>query len=89
MNKLKNKIFFIIGPTASGKTWSSIELAKKVNGEILNTDAFSFYKNCDIMTAKATQEEQKVIKHHMISFLNIDDINYSVRNFKKDATLEI
>lgn len=57
MNKLKNKIFFIIGPTASGKTWSSIELAKKINGEILNCDAFSFYKDCDILTAKATKEE--------------------------------
>ena len=66
-------IYYIIGPTASGKTKTSILLAQKINAEIVNCDAFSFYKNCDIMTAKATLEEQSQIKHHLIDFLEIND----------------
>ena len=50
-------MYYIIGPTASGKTETSIWLAEKINGEIVNCDSMYFYKDCDIMTANVTNEE--------------------------------
>lgn len=83
------KIYFIIGPTASGKTKLSIELAQSINGEIINCDAFSFYKNCNIMTAKVTEEEAKIIPHHMIDFLDIKEKNYNIIKFRNEALKKI
>jgi len=83
-NYLENKrCLIILGPTGIGKTKISLELAKKLNSEIINTDAFSFYKNVEIMTAKASKEEKKIVKHHLIDFLEIDDVDFSVSNFQK------
>lgn len=63
------KIHIIIGPTASGKTSYSVELAKQIDGEVINTDAFQFYKGMDIGVAKITEEEMQGVKHHLLSFL--------------------
>lgn len=82
----ENKVIFLLGPTASGKTKLSLLLANALNAEIVNADAFSFYTNCDIMTAKVTEEESNNIKHHMINFLDIDNTNYTVNNYRTDAT---
>ncbi|ONI46453.1 tRNA (adenosine(37)-N6)-dimethylallyltransferase MiaA [Candidatus Epulonipiscium fishelsonii] len=67
MNKIN--IILISGPTASGKTSLSIELAKKLNGEIICIDSMQIYKNMDIGTAKVTQEEMQGISHYMIDEL--------------------
>ena len=57
----KPKVIVICGPTASGKTALSIELAKKINGEIISADSMQIYKDMDIGTAKPTVEEMQNI----------------------------
>ena len=74
----------ICGPTASGKTALSIELAKKINGEIVSCDSMQIYKEMDIGTAKPTKEEMQGIKHYMIDIISPDE-RYSVADYKKDA----
>ena len=80
----KQKVVVICGPTASGKTALSVELAKKINGEIVSADSMQIYKNMNIGTAKPTKEEMQGIKHYMIDFLSPDK-RYSVADFKIDA----
>ena len=80
----KQKVIIIGGPTASGKTALSIELAKKIGGEIVSADSMQIYKEMNIGTAKPDKEEMQGIKHYMLDFLSPDK-NYSVANYKKDA----
>ena len=65
-------IIVILGPTASGKTELSLEIAKQVNGEIINADAFQVYKKMDIGTGKILPEEMQNIKHHLIDIIDYD-----------------
>ena len=85
---MKPKVIVIAGPTASGKTSLSIELAKKLNGEIISADSMQIYKDMDIGTAKVTKDEMQGIKHYLIDFVSPDE-RYSVSNFKKDAEEKI
>jgi len=62
----KQSIICVVGPTASGKTKLSIELAKQYNGEILSCDSMQIYRGMTIGTAKPTPEEMEGIPHHMI-----------------------
>ena len=62
----KHKVIVICGPTASGKTALSIELAKKINGEIISADSMQIYKELSIGTAKPDAEEMDGIKHYLI-----------------------
>lgn len=80
----KPKVIVICGPTASGKTSLSIELAKKINGEIISSDSMQIYKDMDIGTAKPTKEEMENIKHYLIDFVPPNE-RYSVASFKQDA----
>lgn len=80
----KDKVIVICGPTASGKTALSIELAKKVNGEIISCDSMQIYKDMNIGTAKPTIEEMQGIKHYLLDFVSPNE-RYSVADFKKDA----
>ena len=80
----KPKVIVICGPTASGKTALSIELAKKINGEIISSDSMQIYKDMDIGTAKPTKQEMQEIKHYLLDFVEPDQ-RYSVAQFKKDA----
>ena len=80
----KEKVIVICGPTASGKTSLSIELAKKINGEIVSCDSMQIYKDMNIGTAKPTQEEMQGIKHYLIDFI-LPNERYSVADYKKDA----
>ncbi len=77
------KVIGIVGATGSGKTYLSNILAKKFNGEIINTDASSFRKRLDIGTAKVKQKEM-FVKHHLIDFLSPIE-EYSINNFQKDC----
>ena len=81
---MNNKILVLAGPTAVGKTALSIELAKKLNGEIISTDSMQTYKYMDIGSAKITTEEMDGIKHHMID-VTTPDKPFSVVDFKNMA----
>ena len=80
----KNKVIVICGPTASGKTALSIELAKQINGEIVSCDSMQIYKDMDIGTAKPTLEEMQGIKHYLIGCVPPEE-RYSVADYKTDA----
>ena len=80
----KPVVIVICGPTASGKTALSIELAKKINGEVVSADSMQIYKDMDIGSAKVTPEEMEGIKHYLIDFVSPDE-RYSVANYKQDA----
>ena len=62
---LKSKIILIYGPTASGKSSFAINLAKKINGEIVNADSMQIYNDLKILTARPTKKDFKQIKHHL------------------------
>lgn len=81
---MKPNVIVIAGPTASGKTKLSIELAKQINGEIISSDSMQIYKWMDIGTAKVTKEEAEGIKHYLIDIIEPNE-RYTVSNFKKDA----
>lgn len=78
------KVIVIAGPTASGKTSLSIELAKKIDGEIVSADSMQIYKDMDIGTAKVTKEEMQGIKHYLVDFIEPTK-RYTVSDFKKDS----
>ena len=76
--------YVIVGPTCSGKTTFSIELAKKINGEIISADSRQFYKLLDIGTAKPTPEELSQVKHHLVDFIS-PQTEYNVSRFEEDS----
>ena len=85
---MKPKVIVIVGPTASGKTSLSIELAKRINGEIVSCDSMQIYKDMDIGSAKPTKEEMQGIKHYMIDIVTPEE-RFSVAEYKKQAELAI
>ncbi|WLD57680.1 tRNA (adenosine(37)-N6)-dimethylallyltransferase MiaA [Salinispirillum sp. LH 10-3-1] len=77
-------IICLMGPTASGKTGLAVELAKRLDGEVVSVDSALVYRGMDIGTAKPTAEEQQGIPHHLLDI--IDPIeSYSVSAFRDDA----
>lgn len=76
-------IIVIVGPTGVGKTKLSIELAKKLNAEIINGDSVSIYKKLDIGSAKPTIEERENIPHHLIDIKEPNE-EYSVYDYQQD-----
>ena len=81
---MNNKILVLAGPTAVGKTALSIELAKRLNGEIVSTDSMQIYKYMDIGSAKITPEEMNGVHHHMID-VTTPDKPFSVVDYKNIA----
>lgn len=81
-NNKKPIVIVVVGPTASGKTSLGIKIAKEVNGEIISADSMQIYKGLDVGTAKATEEEKKKVKHHLLDICNIED-KFSVADYKK------
>ena len=79
---LKSKIILISGPTASGKSNFSIELAKKVNGEIINADSMQVYKQLKILSARPDPKQYKKIKHHLYGFHDVKK-NFSTGDWLK------
>jgi len=82
------KLICIVGPTGVGKTKLSIELAKKLNGEVINADSTQVYKGLDIATAKVTEEEKEGIPHHLFDIKDITE-DYTVYDYQKDCRLKI
>lgn len=85
---IKPKVIVICGPTASGKTALSIELAKKIDGEIISADSMQIYEDMDIGTAKPSKEETDGVPHHLIGYVSPEE-RYSVARYKKDAIKKI
>ena len=81
---MKQKLVIVAGPTASGKTGLSIEIAKHFNGEIIGADSMQIYKYMDIGTAKPTAEERAEVPHHMVDFLEPNE-EYSVADYTEQA----
>ena len=81
---MNNKIIAVAGPTASGKTSLSIEIAKKFGGEIVSCDSMQVYKGMDIGTAKPDEKERSRTMHYMIDILE-PFCDYNVVEFKRDA----
>ena len=80
----KPTVIVIAGPTASGKSNLAVELAKRINGEIISADSMQIYKDMDIGTAKITDKEMQGIKHYMLDFV-LPNERYSVSSYKKQA----
>lgn len=77
-------IIVIVGPTGVGKTKLSIELAKRIDAEIINGDSVSIYKGLDIGSAKPTIKEREGVVHHLIDVCDVTD-NYSVFDYQEDV----
>ena len=67
-----SKVVFIVGPTVSGKTKLSVDIAKKIDGEIISCDSMQIYREFDIGTAKISDYEKNGIRHHLIDIIDGD-----------------
>lgn len=84
----KQQVCVIVGPTASGKTALSIQIAKAYGGEIINGDAMQVYRNMDIGTAKITEQEMDGVKHHLFSIVDPSD-EYSIYEYQHNVRQKI
>jgi tRNA dimethylallyltransferase len=76
--------FFLVGPTAVGKTALAIELAQRIEAEIVNADAFQIYRGLDILTAKPDAESQRRVRHHLLGQISLIE-TMSAAKFRKLA----
>jgi tRNA dimethylallyltransferase len=74
------KVAAVVGATASGKTSLSVELARRLNGEVISADSMQIYKGLSVATAKPTPDEMQGIPHHLIDFVPLDE-EFSVARF--------
>jgi tRNA dimethylallyltransferase len=86
---VKNPIYSIVGPTASGKTEIGVELALRLgNGEIINCDSVQIYREIQIATAKPSEEEKRGVPHHLIDYV-APETNYTAADWARDAGAKI
>lgn len=81
---MKQKVVAILGPTATGKSACAIEIARRLNGEIISGDSMLVFKNMNIGTAKPTAEELALVPHYLVDILPPDS-QFSVVDFKQQA----
>lgn len=81
----KQKIYLIVGPTASGKTAVSIDIAERMNAEIISADSIQVYKRLDIGSAKPSLEERRGIPHNLMDLVDIADTSYNVAVYREKA----
>ena len=81
-------VFVIAGPTATGKSKFSIDLAKKLGGIIINSDSMQVYKNLRVLTARPTTEEMSNIDHFLYGYVD-GGIRYNVEKWCKDTSKTI
>ena len=84
MKKKNSNLIILVGPTASGKTRLSIELAKAIDTEIISADSRYLYKPLNIGTAKPSPEELSQVKHHLIDCADLDS-PWSLGEYKEHA----
>ncbi|XP_077226807.1 isopentenyltransferase 9 [Tasmannia lanceolata] len=82
--KQKKKVIVISGPTGAGKTRLALELAKRLNGEIISADSVQVYRGLDIGSAKPSPRDRKEVPHHLLDILDPSE-DYSVGQFFHDA----
>ena len=82
------RMLAIVGPTASGKSTLGIEVARELNGEIINCDSVQVYKEIQVATAKVPVEERKGVPHHLIDFVS-PDTNYTAGEWAREAAVKI
>ena len=81
-------IYFIVGPTAIGKSSLAIKVAKKLNGQIINVDSMQVYENLNILTARPSEQEMKEIKHHLYGHIKGSE-RYNVARWCEEASVII
>jgi tRNA dimethylallyltransferase len=86
--KRNEPIYAIAGPTASGKTALGVELAMRVDGEVINFDSVQIYRGIEIATAKPTMEERRGVVHHLIDYVD-PTVNYTSADWARDAVVKI
>ncbi|KAJ1441688.1 P-loop containing nucleoside triphosphate hydrolase, partial [Sesbania bispinosa] len=84
--KKKEKVIVISGPTGSGKSRLALELAKRLNGEIVSADSVQVYRGLDVGSAKPSLNERKEVRHHLVDIFHPSE-DYSVGQFFGDARL--
>ncbi len=85
---MKTQIYFVLGPTASGKSKFALSLANKLNGEIINADSMQIYNELSILTARPTINDQKKINHHLYGFVK-GDVRFNVQKWCEEASKKI
>lgn len=88
MDARQPPVIAVVGPTGSGKSDLAVELALKLDGEVINADAMQFYRGMDIGTAKVTEAERKGIPHHLLDTLDVSE-EASVSVFQQQARATI
>ena len=78
----KSKIFLIAGPTASGKSNFALKIAKKTNGEIINSDSMQIYKEIKVLNARPRIKDTKNVRHHLYGFHSVKK-NFSTGDWLK------
>ena len=81
---MNNSIFFITGPTGIGKSDLAIKLSKEINGEIINADSMQIYRELKVITARPTNIDIKLIKHHLYGYVSGSE-RYNVEKWCNDA----
>ena len=81
----KERLVVILGPTATGKSYCGIELARRFRGEIISGDSMLVYRQMNIGTAKPSEEELHTVPHHLVNILP-PDASYSVADFQQQST---
>ncbi|XVF85529.1 hypothetical protein PTKIN_Ptkin17bG0124700 [Pterospermum kingtungense] len=79
--KAKNKVIFVMGATATGKSKLSIDLATHFNGEVINSDKIQVYKGLDIITNKVTFEEASGVPHHLLGIVDDPEQDFTSDDF--------
>ena len=85
---IKSKIILISGPTASGKSKFACDLAKRINGEIINADSMQIFKEIKILNTRPTRKDKSNIKHHLYGFHSVKK-NFSVGEWLKKCLIKI
>lgn len=80
----RSKLIFLVGPTASGKTSLGIEIAKKIDAEIISSDSVQFYSELKIGSARPSDEELRAVKHHLVGHISVTQ-DYTAGDFARDA----
>ncbi len=84
----RDKVIFVVGPTGIGKTDFSIELAKRIGGEIISSDSMQAYRRMDIISQKPIPKQKREVPHHLIDILDPRE-EYSAAEFVKRASIII
>ncbi|MDE7495419.1 MAG: tRNA (adenosine(37)-N6)-dimethylallyltransferase MiaA [Muribaculaceae bacterium] len=84
MNTDNNSVIVITGPTASGKSALAVDMALRLDGEVVSADSRQLYKDIPIVTAAPTEEEMRGVPHHLVGTLSLEE-NYSAARFEQEA----